>query len=430
MSQRQFTTPLVIRGLKDPSSSGGATYLQRIPFEGDKADDSHIFSESWLQQLLFKHPALLPISEIEPVFDSPIPIVRELPVGSGALDLLYINSKGFLTLVETKLWRNPEARRAVMAQIIEYANVMAHWSYEDLLKALRKAGLNSAKNPLIRLIKDRDEDFEEKIFIDQVSENLRRGRFLLLVVGDGIQEGLEHMVEFLQQTPRLAFNLSLVEIALFREHPGSNDPIFVQPRIVARTHEVTRAIIEIRGSSGAPEMVVSTPPEEPEGGRKILTEEAFFKELEREKTAGAEVAKFARWVLDNAAAHQLKIHWMKAGPVLKYVDESTDTFFNFGQLSYRGNLAETYRLLGRFKELGLPLEICRDYLDEVARLIPGTSRREVYLGSVMESEAILLGKEGSPEAYVPLAKLAPVKEQWFEAIDKAIRRIREELAKR
>ncbi|MBZ4415713.1 hypothetical protein [Myxococcus sp. RHSTA-1-4] len=38
----------------------------------------------------------------------------------------------------------------------------------------------------------------EPEFIDAVSRNLRRGRIVILLVGDGIREGAEQLVEVLQ----------------------------------------------------------------------------------------------------------------------------------------------------------------------------------------------------------------------------------------
>ncbi len=34
-------------------------------------------------------------------------------------------------LVEAKLWRNPEARRKVIGQILDYAKELSRWNYED-----------------------------------------------------------------------------------------------------------------------------------------------------------------------------------------------------------------------------------------------------------------------------------------------------------
>ena len=59
------------------------------------------------------------------------------------------------------------------------------------------------------------EDVEEAAFVDSVNRNLENGRFLLLVVGDGIRESVEAMTEFLTGTPRLHFTLALVELEIY-----------------------------------------------------------------------------------------------------------------------------------------------------------------------------------------------------------------------
>jgi hypothetical protein len=429
-ASRQFTTPLLIRG-----PDGVPVPLTRVPLE----ERGH-FREEWFQKLLYDCPALMPIQEIEQVFAFPVAVARELPVGSGSLDILYVNERGFLTLVETKLWKNPEARREVVAQIINYATEMSRWSYQDLSEAVRKASKTTEKDPLVELFRsandgdtapaqqgkeDAEDNFDERAFVDQVSRNLRLGRCLLLIVGDGIHESLESMVEFLQETPQLRFTLALVEISLFREHPDSDDLLIVQPRIVARTQEVTRAIVELKGLE--PEkIVVRFPVDEPEREarkRQRMSEEIYFEELS--KAVEARVVKFVREVLDEASDHGLSVDWMQAGPVLKYEDESAGTFFNFGQLHVGGELQQTGRLAVRCFKLGLPPDIYRDYFDEMAKLIPGASRKPFKLIG-QEYEWFGYGEND----WLPLKNLVPIKEKWLMAIDKVIKRIGEALENR
>jgi len=408
MGTYQLATPLIVRGKE-------AVRLHRMPF------NERSFDESWLQELLFHHPALIPFHEIEPVFSDSLSVVRELPTPAGPLDLLFINPKGFLTLVETKLWRNPEARRSVVAQIIDYAKEMTRWTYEDLIHALRQAGLKSSQDPLVDMMKEIEgEDFEEQRFIDQVSKNLRLGRSLLLIVGDGIQEGVEHMTSFLQQTPQLGYKLALVEIGIYREQPGKDDLLFVQPRLLARTQEIIRAVVEIKVPIQLGDVEVTLPPEpKPEkAGRHPITEEEFFEALN--KAASPEAVEFARWVLDNSEDHGLEVDWRDSGPVLKYRDPALGTFFNFGQLRRNGMIAIDY-LYWRFKELGLPLEICRDFLEEVARLIPQASHRQFTTKSGNErGEWVVHGINPRSGDFPPFAPLNLKREEFMEAIDRAI----------
>ena len=77
--------------------------------------------------------------------------------------------------------------------------------------------------------------------MDNVSRHLRRGEFLLLIIGDGIREGVENIVHFVQSHSGLHFNLALVEAALYRDTAGR---IIVQPRVLTRTEVVRRVVVE------------------------------------------------------------------------------------------------------------------------------------------------------------------------------------------
>ena len=112
-----------------------------------------------------------------------------------------------LTLAEFKLWRNPQARREVIGQILDYAKEIASWSYEDLQREVSRA-LKRPGNVLFDLVRATDPDVEEGVFVDNVTRHLRRGEFLLLIIGDGIREGVENIVDFVQQHSGLHFNLA------------------------------------------------------------------------------------------------------------------------------------------------------------------------------------------------------------------------------
>jgi hypothetical protein len=156
--------------------------------------NSKTFQEDWLQNILENSPNLLPTSEIDQIFSPLVFVAREVNVKSGFIDNLYISSKGYLVVVETKLWRNPESRREVVGQIIDYAKDLKEWSYEDL-NELYKEYNNTTSSLFEKMIKLNYQKVEdESIFIDIVEKNIKNARFLLMIVGDGIREGVKGMV--------------------------------------------------------------------------------------------------------------------------------------------------------------------------------------------------------------------------------------------
>jgi hypothetical protein len=155
--------------------------------------------------LIFSFPNVLPITDIDPGFGPLAPVCIELPTPSGFVDNLFVTDTGDLVLVECKLWRNPQARREVVAQIIDYAHSFAAWTYDDLDHAVRLATLPKGEKVQKSLFDHVSHVTEatgltETQFVEAVSRNLRLGRLMLLLVGDGIRAGVETLVEFLHYT--------------------------------------------------------------------------------------------------------------------------------------------------------------------------------------------------------------------------------------
>jgi len=144
-------------------------------------------------------------------------------------------------LVECKLWRNPEGRREVVGQILDYAKELSRWSSSDLQREVSRR-LKIEGNPLLDLVRAADPRVDEVAFNDALTRNLRRGRFLLLIVGDGIREGVEAIAEYLQEHAGLHFSLGLVEMPIYELPDGSR---LVAPRILARTANMTRNVVAV-----------------------------------------------------------------------------------------------------------------------------------------------------------------------------------------
>ena len=220
-----------------PHGDDAPEILRRVPL-GSGVTSGGV-DEATLQDLLFRFPQTLPIAAIDPSYDRAVPICRELKLPSGAIDALYANNIGRLTLAEFKLWRNPQARREVIGQILDYAKDLASWDYEKLQDQIAHE-TGSEGNVLFELVREQFPDLNEAEFVDNVTRSLRRGEFLLMIVGDGIQESAANIVDFVQRYSGLRFNLAMVEAALYRD---AHNSLIIQPRVLAHTEIVQRFVI-------------------------------------------------------------------------------------------------------------------------------------------------------------------------------------------
>ena len=202
--------------------------------------NSDTFKESWLQEILYAEPSILPTNEIDSVYSNLIPIGREIPVPSGFIDNFYISSKGYLVIVDTKLWRNPESRREVVGQILDYAKDIQQWDYEDLNNIYHK---NNNKNLFdIFVEKGFYSKEDEADFIDIVTKNIANARFLLMIVGDGIREGVEKMVSFLNNNPTMQYKFALCELEVYELENGER---LVIPNLTLKTNIIERGVLRI-----------------------------------------------------------------------------------------------------------------------------------------------------------------------------------------
>lgn len=407
MPDRQYASPLLME------INGGTETVKKLTRVG-KEDRSR--NELWFQEMLFKHSSVLPASEIESSFHSLEAVAKELPVGGSFADILLVNRDGCVALVETKLFRNQEARREVFAQAVEYASTLSSWRYPELISAIKQANKSVEADPLLEIMRRSAQggQFDEREFVDKVTRNLRLGRILILIVGDDIRPEVEKIVEFVHRTPHLHFTVGLIELALFREN--GSERLFVQPRVVEQTQLDVRAVIEIKLPAGAEMKTEVRPEKSSKTGRTSISEEQFLEELERRSPAAMQLAK---WAIEEAPKHQLIVDWGGQGPSLKYRDGEGEEF-SFGQLSKYG-LGLSY-WLPKFRKLKLDEKIATDYLDDIVQLVPGAERVQRGFDKEVKTEVIVYPK-GSQD-YLPLAQLAPRKEEWFASIDKAVGRIR------
>lgn len=204
--------------------------------------------EEWLQGRIQANPHCLPIDEVEPAFGDLIPVCMELSTPHGFIDNLFLTPTGDIVLTEVKLWRNPEMRRKVVAQALDYAAWLFSMDYEGFEKVIlrNKSALSRGFASLYELA-SHPEQINESAFVDAVSRNLSIGRALVLVVGDGIRSETQALVSLLEDYGNLQFTFALIELAVFTrgDRPGE---YLICPRILAKTEMLRRTVFDIQAS--------------------------------------------------------------------------------------------------------------------------------------------------------------------------------------
>ena len=188
------------------------------------------------------------MEQIEPGFDRLIPICIELPVAGGWVDNLLMTPDGNIVIVEAKLWRNPEARRRVVAQALEYATGLFRMNYEALENAVLNASFIDTEKPdrLYDMFSHEPDSLPENKFVDRVNHNLINGRIVVLIVGDGIRTQLEDLYDGLQAHAKFQFTFALVEMPVFRRDSGKiSEELIVIPRTMLKTVIVERFTIRV-----------------------------------------------------------------------------------------------------------------------------------------------------------------------------------------
>ena len=143
---RQHSAPLLL-------TSGTKDVVPLKPFT--QQGGGQALSEADIQALVHAYPACLHIAEIDAMFSAPVPICTELNTPAGAIDNFMVTPSGLPVLVECKLWRNPEGRREVVGQILDYAKELSRWSSSDLQREVSRR-LKRDGNPLLEMVRTFD----------------------------------------------------------------------------------------------------------------------------------------------------------------------------------------------------------------------------------------------------------------------------------
>lgn len=326
------------------------------------------FSEGWLQELLDKNPQILPVDEIEEIFSPLASIGREISIDGKYIDNLFISKYGYPVIVETKFWRNPDAKREVVAQIIDYAEKFSRWSFTQLneicIKHQREGVLDFIESSF-----DMEED--EYPTEKRISRNLKQGRFLLLIVSDEIRNSVIDMMEYINKYPHLSTNIGLVELQTY-QIPNTLNEYFIFPSIVAKTEIVERSVVQVNLLPDV-EFSLSVDQKKVQKSnqrkrKKILSEDALWESIEEHSPQSVEKAK----TIYNHFSNFDEISFIRrvSGVVARFSIPGTDGLMSLFYIELDGKLTYWAKVLREQAEAyNVPLELVEEYIFQLITLL-------------------------------------------------------------
>lgn len=378
---------------------GEPTILLKSVRLGDP-DRSDKNREEFLQKLIHERPEVIPMEEIEPAFRPLISVCTEMTTKAGSIDNVWITPEGGLILGECKLIRNPQSRREVIAQALDYARAITGWHFDDLQRAACKARGNQSFS-LWDLVKEQS-DLEEHQFVDAVERRLRFGRLMILIVSDGIHEGVEALASYLQLHAGVHAGLALLNLSLWE---GLEGGLLVIPRVPLRTLLVERGIVVLDGVSGR----IDPPSQTTHSSPMTASEPEFFTQLEQRLPGYADQLKvflesLSALGVEPEFGKSLFLRWHTPdGMVL-----SAGTIEPGGSVWFLKSVTDA-RLAGN-------LEAGEKYLEAIARLTNGLLKR--YDNGSID----VRGPTGRAIRLPELIRYFP---QWRDAIETLIKDIAE-----
>jgi hypothetical protein len=188
--------------------------------------------EATLHTLVENAPQMLPLA------GSPTLVMlgREVTLGSGSADLVAVETSGRPVVIEIKLGRNAEARRAVVAQVLAYASHLHGLTPRQLEDGpLRKHLSSLGFSTVLEAAKAVDQEgaIDDSSFQSVLSESLEDGSFRLVLVLDDIPRELPRLVGYLETiSERITIDLVAINVV------SVNGSQVVVPRRVADESEL------------------------------------------------------------------------------------------------------------------------------------------------------------------------------------------------
>lgn len=209
--------------------------------------------EATLHGLVEEAPQMLPLSG-----QPNLAVVgREVHLGSGYADLLAIETSGRLAIIEVKLARNAEARRAVVSQVLAYAAALHGLEAAQLESLVLRYLTDHGFSSIVSAAKSADQEgtVEDDRFQSDLQTSLRDGNFRLVFVLDDAPPELVNLVAYLEAKIE-KLDIDLITVRAYEVNgarvmlPQRVTPERVRAGVTTASSPVARALVDY--TTGAP----------------------------------------------------------------------------------------------------------------------------------------------------------------------------------
>lgn len=184
--------------------NGRATFVAEGPYKEERE----------LQEYLEQYPSLIPLADLEDREVELLLVGSEVGVPTGSIDLLFVDSEGTPTIVETKLARNPDMPRAVIGQVLEYAAHVSTWDLQKIEAAATayQRRISPPPKPTGQAIHAMLAQPEFRLDLENT---LRAKRLRLIIAVDQLVEPLPKTTAFLNEMS--TFDILVLQVQRFRD---------------------------------------------------------------------------------------------------------------------------------------------------------------------------------------------------------------------
>lgn len=222
-------------------SSGELRHLESKIFEKERQLDAYVE----------KYPELLARALSTP--EKPLRFVlvgtqEEIddPTGDRAArwsaDAFFLDQHGVLTIVEDKLSSNPEIRRKIVGQMLEYAaSAVETLDVADIQRRLAKTheDFDQIVEDLVGQQEDDDEENRVERLWEAVQNNLKTGEVRMVFVADRIPRELTRVIEFMNDHMD-PMHIAGVEISRLRDSDGGHETEILVTTVVGVTERARK----------------------------------------------------------------------------------------------------------------------------------------------------------------------------------------------